>query len=108
MYVSIKLDNDELLPSILGLEEGVYFPRFREAGVYPPHLIVRTRSGGGNREGYEEEIEKLKEHELYVNDDDCDYDSTYMYFEFTLPPFENLPESTKDEFKEAGIINWSK
>lgn len=90
-------------------------PRFRdiyvEVGDKGPIIVLYTRQGGGNRECWcgenykPEELtdervpgEKhhpgcynlanslLAKHPLYIRDYDDDFDSTYAYFEFSIPP----------------------
>lgn len=63
------------------------FPRFRnvEIEVDRPIVSVYTRIGGGNREYYQEEIEKLEKLEGYSYDEDDDYDCTYATFYYNIP-----------------------
>lgn len=64
-------------------------PRFRD--VYTKRdgddvvVVVHTRTGGGNREDYEDKNGWLAEHPLYRTDADDDFDSTFADFEFTVP-----------------------
>jgi hypothetical protein len=62
-------------------------PRFRDCFYDTErHLIViHTRTGGGNREYYQDEIDLLAAHPLYVLDSDDGYDSTYANFYFNVP-----------------------
>lgn len=84
-----------------------YFPRFRDCFIQAREWTVRddgmpvmkdkentpqeyaihvfTRVGGGNRDGYVEEIEKLQGMEGYIEDFDDDFDSTYATFVFKVP-----------------------
>lgn len=64
-----------------------YFPRFREAVVEErePWIIVRTRTGGGNREEYYDEINRCKSLPNFDHDEDDDFDRTYMYFWYKIP-----------------------
>lgn len=84
-------------------------PRFRDA--YFDHvenrLVVFTRTGGGNRDYYENSIEEdyegptnldLKNHPNYLTDEDDDFDSTYAYFYFSIP------EESKYHFEEIKKI----
>lgn len=66
--------------------------RFRDAALYNKdreendYLIrVITRTGGPNRPTYQENIDKLSKHDLFVKDEDDVFDSTYAYFFFKLP-----------------------
>lgn len=74
-------------------------PRFRDAyfDAEENHLVIYTRTGGGNREyygapgGYDNEDytgpfnEDLEAHPNYLRDEDDDFDSTYAYFYFSIP-----------------------
>ena len=81
------------------------YPRFRDCFVgkmfsdnetdqfgIPKHkhgkemlISVYTRVGGGNREDYKDEIEKLREMPEYVEDFDNDFDNTFATFVFKVP-----------------------
>jgi hypothetical protein len=50
-------------------------------------IVVYARTGGGNREAYDDEIQSARTHPLFVRDYDDTFDSTYMYFEFRVPDF---------------------
>lgn len=84
-----------LLLNILGLAPDDV-PRFRDCFYdSKQHLIVlHTRTGGGNREDYEEENNFLIMHQYYKNDCDDDFDPTYANFYF------NVPEEYKEKLKE--------
>lgn len=74
-------------------------PRFRDAyfDAEENHLVIYTRTGGGNREyyggpdGYDNADyegpfnEDLEAHPNYLRDEDDDFDSTYAYFYFSIP-----------------------
>lgn len=64
--------------------------RFRDCYMQDNKIIIYTRNGGGNREEYQEVIDKLATHKNYFTDYDDDFDCTYCYIEFSIP----------DEFKE--------
>lgn len=49
------------------------------------NLVVLTRTGGGNRDEYEEDNEALTFNEHYLYDNDADFDSTYAEFYFRIP-----------------------
>lgn len=50
-------------------------------------VIVYTRNGGGNREEYQWVFDDLKNiHPYYLSDYDDDFDNTYAYIEFSIPP----------------------
>ncbi|MFJ4932375.1 hypothetical protein ACIP8U_00690 [Streptomyces pseudovenezuelae] len=64
--------------------------RFRDAWVEKgeddqPVIAIYTRNGGGNREDYEDIIDGLQSHPLYLRDADDDFDSTYATFYFSTP-----------------------
>ena len=63
------------------------FPRYRAVTVYPdqPLVVIRTRTGGGNREEYEEENEKLRALQGFIKDEDDDFDCTYAYWHYEIP-----------------------
>lgn len=46
-------------------------------------IILFTRNGGGNREGYFPD--EIRNHPNYLTDYDDDFDSTYAYIEFSVP-----------------------
>lgn len=103
-------------------------PRFRDCWLdHEKKLIaVHTRTGGGNRDYYEDEAScrdncpeyfegdsppsgpwnaDLRKHELFAYDEDCDYDSTYATFYFRFP--EKLSEPLSqicDELKQGGAV----
>lgn len=62
-------------------------PRFRDTfvDVETNEIILLTRCGGGNREGYEKEFEPLMAHEAFLRDEDDDFDSTYRRTYFRQP-----------------------
>lgn len=81
-------------------------PRFRDCWYDGEHIVIYTRTGGGNRlyydskeellENYAEEDysgpfnSDLRANPSFVKDQDDDYDSTYAEFFF------NVPESLKN------------
>lgn len=69
------------------------FPRLRSVTLRTnfPMVRVETRSGGGNRRDYEEEIQECRDHPNFVRDRDEEYDPTYMTFEYRISE-ENLRE----------------
>ena len=72
-------------------------PRFRDCYISldgPRKIIIYTRTGGGNRETYEEPNEHnqdgpfnsdLRESPYYERDEDDGFDSTYAYFWYRVP-----------------------
>ena len=61
-------------------------PRFRDAYFHNGMLVLYTRTGGGNREAYAEQNQKLRELPGYVSDDDDTFDSTFANFRYNPPP----------------------
>lgn len=66
------------------------FGRYRDAFLREEEehglvMVIHTRCGGGNREEYEEVFEDAREHDLYLYDRDCEYDSTYADIVFKAP-----------------------
>lgn len=72
-----------------------YFPRFREVTVYPdePLVVIRTRTGGGNREEYASANADLCQLEGFTYDEDDDFDSTFAYWHYAIP------ERSRDAWK---------
>lgn len=82
-------------------------PRFRDCWFDGEHIVIHTRTGGGNRDYYESEESCLENYPDrfedgeeapsgpwnedvrslpgFVRDEDDDYDSTYANFFFTVP-----------------------
>ena len=81
-------------------------PRFRDAYLKDGHIVIYTRTGGGNREFYENETccrenfpehfgvgndpkgpwnDDLRKHTCFVRDEDSDFDRTYALFYFIFP-----------------------
>jgi hypothetical protein len=61
------------------------YPRFRDCFATDGNIHVFTRVGGGNRENYQEAIDKLRAFPDYITDYDDDFDCTYATFEFKVP-----------------------
>jgi hypothetical protein len=68
------------------------YPRFRDCFLkdesrpeYGNYIHVYTRTGGGNREEYEDANETMCLHPEYVTDFDDDFDSTYATWVFKVP-----------------------
>lgn len=94
------------LLAILRLAPGD-IPRFRDCWWNGEHIVVYTRTGGGNRDYYESEArcrtsyadhfdgsrpfpdgpwnEDLRKLPTYVRDEDDGFDSTYAMFYYTVP-----------------------
>lgn len=85
----------KVLLAILGTDES-RVPRFRDCYLDEDgNIIIYTRTGGGNRDWYEEPNEEnkgegnfncdLRKLEGFISDEDDDFDSTYAYFKFKAP-----------------------
>ncbi len=108
------------LLSMLGLQ-ATQVPRIREVFYHEPghNIVIRTRTGGGNRDAYEdhetalanfpEEVpmgpfnSDLRDVEGFVSDEDDDYDSTYAYFTYTAPAGTKEVLEYCMDFLEAGF-----
>lgn len=73
-----------VLMKMLDIEPGDV-PRFRDCYFNGEHIVIYTRTGGGNREAYEAENNAMCELPGYVRDEDDDYDSTYANFYYEVP-----------------------
>lgn len=75
-----------LLLRLLGLTPAD-IPRFRDCYLTAEgaEIAIHTRTGGGNREGYALENQKLAQHPRYLRDADDDFDCTYATFYFSVP-----------------------
>jgi len=83
-------------------------PRLRDAyfDAEENQLVIYTRTGGGNREVYEEFNDEnedgpwnstMQEHPNFIRDEDDDFDCTYAYFYFSIPEsFAPLFKTFKD------------
>ena len=74
-------DTKDIL-AVIGLKEG-YIERFRDCWVEDDEICVLTRTGGGNREDFPNEI--LTSNPYYIYDEDDDFDSTYATYHFSIP-----------------------
>lgn len=106
----------------LDLPNGAKLGRFRDAWVNEDgtKIIVFTRNGGGNRECWELDgckgdqhdpdcmvtvINGLRKHPNYAMDYDDDFDSTYAYFEFTVPEkFKDFVKALATGEKEKSLL----
>jgi len=68
------------------------YPRFRDCFLgdqdhpqYDDHIHVYTRTGGGNRESYKDEIAEMRAMPEYVTDWDDSFDCTYASWVFRVP-----------------------
>jgi len=60
-------------------------PRPRGVGIDGGLILIHTRTGGGNREGYLEQNDKLTQNKYYIEDEDEVFDCTYANFWFEIP-----------------------
>jgi len=77
------------------------YPRFRDCFLkdsehpeYDNHIHVYTRTGGGNRDSYEEGNESMRQIPEFVTDFDDSFDSTFASWVF------KVPEKWKADFKK--------
>lgn len=77
---------------VLGAGHPDNFPRFRDCFVgvegdpkHDKHIIVFTRTGGGNREHYIDENNWIRSIPGFVGDWDDGFDSTYANWAFEIP-----------------------
>jgi len=65
------------------------YPRFRDCFADDDKskktITVYTRVGGGNRDDYQDEIDKLTQMKGYMGNYDDDFDETYCSFVFKVP-----------------------
>lgn len=68
------------------------YPRFRNCFATleddrdpEENILVLTRTGGGNREAYEEENQAIREMDYYIRDHDAEFDSTFAIWVFSVP-----------------------
>jgi hypothetical protein len=75
--------NTDIVLALIGLKE-CDVERFRDCGIdYENKQIwVFTRTGGGNRESYPNELLTSNPYYLYDEDDDGDYTYAHYYFKF--------------------------
>lgn len=75
---------------MLGMHPDAY-PRFRDCFIGATDtddegkIMVYTRTGGGNRDSYENEINEMREMKTFIRDYDDTFDSTYANFIFDIP-----------------------
>lgn len=73
-----------VLMKMLDITPGIV-PRFRDCYFNGEHIVIYTRTGGGNREEYGAENDAMCELPGYVRDEDDDFDSTYASFYYEVP-----------------------
>jgi len=84
-------DKADMLLACLGITRGDC-GRFRDCYIDGDKIVIHTRNGGGNREDYQDTIDKLAKHPCYLYDRDDDFDCTYadIYFKFPEEYAEDL------------------
>jgi hypothetical protein len=87
------------------------FPRFRDCFILEPEkgryqIEVLTRTGGGNRDDYQEEHKKLVALPTYVSNTDDEFDSTYAFWVFDIP--EEWKEDISAVLSDDDILSVSK
>jgi len=75
----IKINEDE----IPRFRDCYYLKRSAEDGG--DCIVIHTRTGGGNRDDYEDENEGLTRSKYYQKDEDDDFDCTYADFYYSIP-----------------------
>lgn len=65
---------------------GMYIPRFRDIMISPeePIVIIRTRTGGGNRNEYQKANDAMTYCYTYIDNEDCEFDNTYADFKYRI------------------------
>ncbi len=77
-------ENSDAILATLGLTKEDT-GRFRDCFVANGEIAIYTRNGGGNRNDYQDVIDKLAEHPCYLRDEDDDFDCTYCTIYFSFP-----------------------
>jgi len=98
----------EFEKELLGLVDCYFFDfeRYRGAGYEldgdNTYVIVHTRCGGGNREGYEAFWDTIALNPCYDHDEDCTDDNTYADIYFRVPEdrLEQMKQLIENHFSE--------
>lgn len=104
-----KNPNTDVILALIGLKE-CDIERYRDCGIDLENktIWVYTRTGGGNRDGYPNELLTASPYYKYDNDDD--YDCTYATYYFNFP--QEIEQDILDflDMRNKGIsaklINW--
>jgi hypothetical protein len=102
-----KNPNTDIILAILELKESDV-ERYRDCGFEDDGIYIYTRTGGGNREDYPNEV--LIGSQYYIEDEDDAFDCTYATYHFRIPDeikedvekFKNL----REEGITAKFIQW--
>jgi hypothetical protein len=74
----------DILLKVLGVEKQ-NIGRYRDCFFNGEHIVIFTRTGGGNREYHEDDNAMLQNLNHYSHDKDDEYDHTYAWFYFNVP-----------------------
>ena len=74
---------DDLLKALGLTRDDV--PRYRDCYIQDGHIVVLTRTGGGNRDDYEFENLQMTGVPGYLYDHDAEFDYTYAEFHYEIP-----------------------
>ncbi|AJA41438.1 hypothetical protein AXJ14_gp119 [Geobacillus virus E3] len=102
-----KNPNRDIILALIGLKE-CDVQRFRDCGLTKDGIYIYTRTGGGNREAYPNEL--LTSNQWYRYDEDDEYDSTYATYYFDIP--DEIKEDVKGLIEpekyglSAKLISW--
>jgi len=99
--------NTKQILKAIGIKEDD-IPRLRGVGIDDGKILIHTRTGGGNRECYEEENDNLTKNEFYLYDEDEEFDCTYANFWYRIP--EKLTEKLLklEDKKSKAVLGDSK
>jgi len=81
------LGYDPMAPALLTILRlsPATIPRFRDCWWNGEHIVLLTRTGGGNRAEYVIENQTLRELPTFVRDEDNEWDPTFAEFYYTMP-----------------------
>ena len=70
-----------------GRERDIYVSKLIDHDYVPDgtYIVLLTRNGGGNRRSEQDSFDSLRTHPYYVDNWDCDWDSTYAEICFSIP-----------------------
>lgn len=92
----------DLLNEVQPIQVGRYRDAWVERDGDTLAIRVHTRTGGGNREDYEDENGSLQDHPWYLRDADDDFDPTYADFYFRPDPAQIDTETGRKLVEMAG------
>ena len=113
LYNSLFSKNEQTkeILELIDLKEE-FFKRFRDVDLMDggEKIRVLTRTGGCNREDYEDNWKAIKRNLRYLKDYDDNFDNTFAYIEFKVPEhrieqaramFVKEPPLLKEKFDQA-------